>query len=92
MTENEAIKVLRQPCYCDYDLSSTVENCEVSSCDKRDATRMAIQALEKQIPKKPLKDYCWHCPRCEEEAYWDTDYGQQKFRYCHNCGQKIDWH
>lgn len=47
MTDNEAIEVLKQPCYCDYDLSATIESCEVSSCDKRDATKMAIEALQK---------------------------------------------
>ena len=46
MTENEAIEVLKKPCLCDYDLSATIESCEVSSCDRRDAARMAIQALE----------------------------------------------
>ena len=27
-----------------------------------------------------------HCSNCTREAYWDTDYGQQKFDYCHYCG------
>lgn len=58
----------------------------------KDAVDVLLEALEKQMPKKPLNDYCWHCPNCEEEVYWDTECGQQKFRYCHNCGQKIDWH
>ena len=56
------------------------------------------EALEKQIPKKPIGAYktCdtgeityWKCPNCnyEHEVHWgscDTD-------YCYNCGQKIDW-
>jgi predicted RNA-binding Zn-ribbon protein involved in translation (DUF1610 family) len=82
MTENEAIKYMmlfRE----DWDRNSKTKNAE--------ALDVAIKALEKQIPKKPLNDYCWHCPNCEEEVYWDTECGQQKFRYCHNCGQKIDW-
>ena len=51
--------------------------------------------LEKQIAKKPYRNHrnClfWTCPTCNEEMYWDTDYGQQKFKNCSNCGQKLDW-
>ncbi len=50
---------------------------------------------EKQIPKKPYQDInnCdfWTCPNCNKEIYWDTDYGQQKFKHCTECGQKLDW-
>ena len=28
----------------------------------------------------------WYCSNCNNEAYWDTDYGQQLFDYCPNCG------
>ena len=31
-----------------------------------------------------------YCSNCKNEAYWDTDYGQQKFDYCPNCGAKMD--
>ena len=49
-------------------------------------------AVEKQIAKKPCKENTiWHCPECGEEIYWDTDYGQQKFRYCPDCGKKLNW-
>lgn len=53
---------------------------------------IAIEALEKQIPKKPErlkgtlfgKDrYCHKCPNCGD-LYVD-DY------YCSICGQAIDW-
>ena len=29
---------------------------------------------------------CTICSSCGEAAYWDTDYGQQQFRYCPYCG------
>ena len=29
------------------------------------------------------------CSECENEAYWDTDYGQQLFDYCPYCGAKM---
>ena len=51
---------------------------------------IAIEALEKQIPKKPImrKDVAetyYICPECE----WEVD----KFddNYCSDCGQKLDW-
>lgn len=30
-----------------------------------------------------------YCSECENEAYWDTDYGQQLFDYCPYCGAKM---
>lgn len=29
------------------------------------------------------------CSNCKEEAYWDTDYGQQLFNYCPYCGARM---
>lgn len=29
---------------------------------------------------------CHFCTVCGNEAYWDTDYGQQLFKFCPNCG------
>ena len=29
------------------------------------------------------------CTECKHEAYWDTDYGQQLFDYCPNCGARM---
>lgn len=48
---------------------------------------LAIEALEKQLPKKPVlkrKAYggIMVCPICEV-----SDYG----KYCRHCGQKIKW-
>lgn len=60
--------------------------------------RTAIEALEKQLPKKPdfEGDGCdqegnliydtWICPNCEE--YYEVDYDE--YDYCPNCGQRID--
>ena len=30
------------------------------------------------------------CSVCRNEAYWDTDYGQQLFDYCPYCGAIMD--
>lgn len=54
---------------------------------------VAIEALEKQIPKKPLNqsdeyDRTYgNCPCCGEMV---VDYPDD-FRVCSNCGQRLDW-
>ena len=52
---------------------------------------MAIEALEKQMPKKPLDktkstDDYGYCPNCKTiiDNYSD-------FKFCSTCGQAIDW-
>ena len=64
------------------------------------AVEKAIQALEKQIPKKPeyeadgyadgelVYDYA-KCPICGHDFEYDiNDWG---CKYCSDCGQKLDW-
>lgn len=54
----------------------------------------AIEALEKQIPKKPIKDSnnsvryipIFRCPNCNGKL---SGFGVT--RYCYSCGQCIDW-
>lgn len=59
-------------------------------------SEIAIDAIEKQIPKKPLNYYRygtmfyafdWECPCCGK------GYGRavEKVKYCKDCGQKILW-
>ena len=64
-----------------------------------DGMGIAIQALEKQIPKKPTYEgdgYApdgtfvwdeWLCPCCGKR--YEVDYDD--YDYCPNCGQAIDW-
>ena len=68
-------------------------------CPECNAREKAIEALEKQIPKKPTFEGdgidengniiydTWICPCCEEE--YEVDYDDHK--YCPWCGQMIDW-
>ena len=54
----------------------------------------AIEALEKQIPKKVVEDKnIYLCPNCGANA--ETDCGDDmldyRLNYCDNCGQKLDW-
>lgn len=58
------------------------------------ALALAIEALEKQIPKKPLhmhKNY--YCPICKEDGWmlWDDAIPNDMDKYCGKCGQAIDW-
>jgi hypothetical protein len=55
---------------------------------RAEALDVAIQALEKQIAKKPDftedKEFAL-CPCCNGNGLTD------KQKYCDNCGQKLDW-
>lgn len=60
--------------------------------------KVAISALEKQIPKKPKNVYIaqdkgiityWECPRCKRRHR--SDYFECATSYCDECGQKICW-
>lgn len=65
----------------------------------KEACRMGMKALEKQIPKKPL-DICtpvvtWGiCPVCKGELNKLGNSPNRVFKsnaYCMDCGQKLDW-
>lgn len=83
MTLKEAIKILE------------VAKAEVEwnyPLDYAVAIDTAIEALEKQIPKKPIslgedidRDV-GQCPNCKEIIDTYEDY-----KYCSDCGQAIDW-
>jgi hypothetical protein len=65
-----------------------------------DVTREEIEditeALEKQIPKKPImSEYCpAYCPACKEELSISKGDGYYEYytdkKVC-DCGQKLDW-
>lgn len=58
----------------------------------QDVCKIAVKALEKQIPKKTTKrQYVpngtlvyGHCPNCD--CFTKND-----FSYCKHCGQALDW-
>lgn len=58
------------------------------------ARDLAIKALEKQIPKKPVKSEnqvvryvnTYYCPICNLEIT-----GTNIAKWCYHCGQKFDW-
>ena len=73
MTESEAIKILQR------DLEIQVKNKALP--DGIEAIQIAIQALEKQIPKK--RD-SYNCPVCSH--YFEDG---ECFTYCPECGQRL---
>ena len=86
MTEQEAIEIIKY---------ASAFNSDNSPLTK--ALDMAIEALEKQIPKKPdlegdgyadgyLVYDTWICPNCGK--HYEVDY--EEYDWCPNCGQHID--
>lgn len=74
MTNEEEIKIL--------------DGIGIYSYKEYTAARMAIKAIEKQIPKKPvIEEYFYgeirDCPSCGIEL--------KPCNYCPKCGQAIDW-
>lgn len=64
------------------EVNKLISSSQTEFCESAD---LAIQALEKQIPKKPI-DRCMfkECPDCHEIEI-------QYCNYCPTCGQKLDW-
>ena len=88
MTENEAIEEFKERL-------ELIEKCyrgEVE--DYKQALELGVKALEKQIPKKPIKSEnqvvryvnTYYCPTCELGIT-----GTNIAKWCYNCGQKLDW-
>ena len=63
-------------------------------CVQCNANEFALQALEKQIPKKPVKSEnqvvryanTYYCPICNLGIT-----GTNIAKWCYHCGQKLDW-
>ena len=90
MTESEAIKELQD--FIDLPFGSNVSD---------EAAKLAIQALDKQIPKKPTFDHnisdtiSMFCCECGNLIKIKHDIGTMNNNsapnYCSNCGQKLKW-
>lgn len=91
MTESEAKKEIEHNVFCNTD------NYEMTI--SKECYKTIINALEKQVPKKPTPiDYekymdivknalflkgAYWCPNCNHVVKCGT--------YCSDCGQKLDW-
>lgn len=100
MTESEAIKICNTIVFATSFSNPQGIPLNATKEELTEAMRMSIQALEKQIPKKPIRHTAWEdfkCPACgsTEIRPYDTEYREYdkdcKFEYCSDCGQKLDW-
>lgn len=102
MIESEAIEKLKNMRLF-MQIEDKKNECKFAEDDYK-ANDMAIQALEKQMPKKPIrksssgvgnyKDYFCTCGKLigfEPEVRDYLDDGKIPFSYCGKCGQKLDW-
>ena len=79
----QAIKLL--------EMLSSDEFQQFTSSEFDDAIYTAIEALEKQIPKKPVdnpKTGWFECPNCGLIVW--ICYGTGETHHC-DCGQRLDW-
>ena len=90
MAENEGIKTLK----------IILANNSIGMENKQEVLEVAIQALEKQIPKKPLikKDtynasayYCKNCDCYIRSTMTRKEIILEENAYCGSCGQKLNW-
>lgn len=108
MTESEAIEKLKAYHKCQGLQEKGNKDCHERLCEDCDlcyaqgntrehikSIEIAIQALEKRIPKKPIENdtNSFDCPCCKYDLKTDTGnwFGDYFLRYCDNCGQMIDW-
>ena len=95
MTENEAIEKLKNMRLY-MQIEDKNNDCKFTEDDYK-ANEMAIQALKKQIPKKPVNydKHYYKCPCCNEDLEIDNDmlfvYDEEPPKFCIKCGQKLDW-
>ena len=103
MTESEAKKymLIEKECVnrdCDRDCA----NCDIVQDveDLNNAYDVAINALERQIERKPdcIEDKMWCCPTCDNHLLpkwvkYPTELmpKTEGLPHCMSCGQKIDW-
>ena len=87
MTNEDAIKFAK-------------ENILAYTSEMAEFKALAIEALEKQIPKKPkeYEDKFYACPICRNVLLhkwkkYNTELMDKSngLPYCLNCGQKLDW-
>ena len=99
LTPKEAIKILHPDTSRDalwkieYYAGFNAEKARLKAVE--DACVVACEALEKQIPTKPLKAYDeqveqhWlSCPMCYKGLCWEHGF---KPKHCSECGQAILW-
>ena len=95
MTYEEAIRILDKKT-CFDEMLKTETTADKLKTREDEALKMAIEALEKQISKKPkITIYNAFCPNCDysfgAEVAMDAIKRPYWHRNCPVCGQTIDW-
>ena len=92
MTYEEAIKLLKEDKSL-YETEICFAGDGTPEGDLIMALNMAIEALEKQIPKKPIGKYTsYKCPVCGRRVRSGKGSSSRGVDYyCQRCGQAIDW-
>ena len=100
MKENEAIKICNTIGFATFFSNPKGVPLNTTKEELTEAMRMSIQALEKQIPKKPIEyeDKFYACPICRNVLLhkwkkYNTELIDKSngLPYCLCCGQKLDW-
>lgn len=101
MTESEAIKICNTIVFATSFSSPQGIPLNTTKDELAEAMRIAIQALEKRIPKKPRKTdsyrgvlkkvYAYVCPTCGNARLEKYMNERQNTVFCWDCGQKLDW-
>jgi DNA-directed RNA polymerase subunit RPC12/RpoP len=100
VTESEAIKICNTIIFASSLSNPQGTALNTTKEELAEAMGMAMQALEKQIPKKPItKQYFedseekyLRCPTCGEILTDRIPADNKTFYFhCMNCGQKFDW-
>lgn len=100
-------KKVREAIYC---MKSFADDTVCEECDNYDRcdhtmvannARTAIEALEKQLPRKPRenkirggwlgKQKHYTCPTCGNCLLEEMMNERQNASYCWDCGQRLDW-
>ena len=94
MTGSEAKKYMLIERECiNRDCNRDCANCDIVQKVEylNNAYNIAINALEKQIPKTPsFYAHNYHCIFCDN-LVGNNEFEWQRFKYCDVCGQAIDW-
>lgn len=78
------------------DVIEFFKSCKSSVEACNEALGLAVEALEKQIPKKGIMigdnySSVLSCPKCRKPIVNVWNIAKYEPNYCHYCGQALDW-
>lgn len=87
--KKERIQMSIQTVKEDIDILESIEFEDVGYYLQLEHEKFVLEALEKQMPKKPVIPFDsinreYECPKCPHRVY-------KTQQYCDKCGQALDW-